>query len=177
MANLEWQELSREGLFKSKYGRAVEDVVYRMPDGREEHFHLKIEGTYAIVLALTTDNKVVLVKQFRPGKNAVLTELPGGGIKATQTPIEAAAAELIEETGYAGELEFVTEEWSDGYSDRRAFVFVARNCVKVAEPTFDLNEFLETTLMSVDEFRNHLRTGRLTDTASGYLGLDYLGLL
>ena len=175
--NLAWRELSRSTLYHSPYGRHVDDVIYQLPNGQEDHFHLKVEGTYAIVLALTAEQQVVMVRQFRPGKNSVLTELPGGGIKATQTPEQAAAAELLEETGYAGELEFVTEEWPDGYSDRRAFIFVARNCVKVAEQTLDPTEFLEVTLLSVDELRTHLRTGKLTDVGAGYLALDYLGLL
>lgn len=177
MPNLEWKELSREVLFKSEYGRTLEDVVYAMPDGRQEHFHVKREGDSAVVLALTSDNLVILVRQFRPGKGAVLTELPGGGIKAGQSPEDAARAELLEETGYAGTLQFVAESWPDGYSTRKSFVFVATDCAKVAEPALDQNEFLETVLMPLAEFRAHLRTGKLTDVDAGYLGLDFFGLL
>ncbi len=177
MQNLEWKELSREVLYKSEYGRTIEDVVYEMPDGRQEHFHLKGESNSAVVLALTPDNQVILVKQFRPGPGAVLAELPGGGIKKGQSPMDAAAAELLEETGYIGDLQFVTESLADAYCSRTSFAFVATNCVKVAEPTLDTNEFVETVVMSLAEFRAHLRTGKLTDATEGYLGLDYLGLL
>ena len=47
----------------------------------------------------------------------------------------------------------------------------------VAEPDPGPDEFCETVLVSLDEFRRHLRTGQLTDVDLGYLALDHLGLL
>lgn len=177
MANLEWKELSRETVFAGKYGRSVDKVMYEMPDGRTEEFYVKREGNSALVVPLTEDNRVVLVRQFRPGKNVVVDELPGGGIKDGQSPEDAARAELREEAGYEGDLQFVAESWPDGYSTRRSFVFVATNCKKAGEPELDENEFVEVHTVSLDEFRTHLRSGKLTDVEAGYLGLDYLGLL
>jgi len=41
----------------------------------------------------------------------------------------------------------------------------------------DSAEGLEIVLMTLDEFREHLRGGQLTDVGAGYRGLDALGLL
>ena len=53
------------------------------------------------VVALTTDDRLVLVRQFRPGAQAVTLELPGGMMEAGETdPLAAAAREFTEETGW-----------------------------------------------------------------------------
>ena len=57
------------------------------------------------------------------------------------------------------------------------YCFVATDCEKVGEPQNTATEVTEVVLMPLDEFRAHLRSGRLTDVTTGYLGLDYLGLL
>ena len=54
---------------------------------------------------------------------------------------------------------------------------VATNCEKVAEPQNDENEPVEVVLLSINEFRELLRSGKMTDVEVGYLGLDYLQLL
>lgn len=53
-----------------------------------------------IVLALTASNEIVLVKQFRPALGQHTLEMPAGAVEPNETPVEAAARELYEETGY-----------------------------------------------------------------------------
>ena len=58
------------------------------------------------IVALTRDEHFVLVRQFRHGSRTVTLEIPGGLIDPGETPAEAAARELLEETGFrAGRLE------------------------------------------------------------------------
>src|SRR5688572_29527833 len=52
------------------------------------------------VIALTKDDRVVLIRQFRPGTATVCLEIPGGMIDEGEAPATAAARELEEETGY-----------------------------------------------------------------------------
>lgn len=74
-----WKELSRELVFE-KYGRKVEKVIFKIQNGKESDFYIKNEGNVVCVLALTSDKKVILAKQYRPGPKKILTELPGGAI-------------------------------------------------------------------------------------------------
>jgi ADP-ribose pyrophosphatase len=127
-------------------------------------------------LALTDDNNVLLVKQFRPGPEKILLEMPGGGCGGDE-PLEAAKRELFEETGYSGDIEFVCSSLDCAYSTMERYNFVVRNCKKITEPSYDENEFGEIIEMPLDDFRSLLRSGELTDVETGYLGLDYLGLL
>lgn len=53
-----------------------------------------------LVLALTESHDIILVKQFRPALGRHTLELPAGAVAPNETPLEAAARELYEETGY-----------------------------------------------------------------------------
>ncbi len=172
-----WQELGREEVFR-KYGRGIERVRFRLPKGNETDFYLRSGHDSIACVALTNDQQVILVKQFRPGPKKVLLELPGGGLQPGESPEEAMARELLEETGYRGEVTWVTGVVHDAYSVYTKNALVVQNCVKVGEPKLEDNgEELEVVLMSLEDFREHLQSGQLTDMEIGYLGLDHLGLL
>lgn len=171
-----WEELSREIAFQ-KYSRKIEKVMYKMPDGKESDFYLKKEGPATGILALTKDQQVILVKQFRPGPNEILNELPGGYIDANETPEQAAERELLEETGYKGNAKLIASAYDCAYSTMNRYCVVVTDCEKVAEQNLEKNEFAEVVLMPLSEFRELLKSGKNTDVEVGYIGLDYLGLL
>jgi len=153
-----WRKLGERMLYDGY--RSVLGRRYVLPNGSERELEIKLEGPTAVVLALTPEDEVLLVREFRPGVEEELLELPGGAVDEGEEPLEAARRELLEETGYGGELEYA-----------------ARGCVKVQEPTPDEGESPELELVSLGEFRKHLRGGQLTDVGPGYLALDHLGLL
>jgi len=171
-----WQEISRELAFQ-KYSRKIEKVIFRLPDGKEADFYVKREGPAAAVLALTKDKKVILVKQYRPGPEEILLELPGGYVDPNEKPEVTTERELLEETGYKGKVQLVTTCYDDAYSTMNRYCFVATDCQKVSEPKTSDHEFVELEILSLDDFRKLLRSGKMTDVEVGYLGLDFLNLL
>lgn len=170
-----WKKIT-ETPFRAGFRRMVKKV-FLLPDGKEEIFDLNDMGHVACVLALTHDEKAILVRQYRPGPEKILLELPGGMIEEGERPIEAMERELLEETGYQGALEYVGMCLDDAYSTTERHCFVARNCIKKQEPKTDASEFVEVVEMPLEAFRQHLRTGLLTDVEVGYLALDFLGKL
>ena len=157
--------------------RSVLGKRYVLPSGIEREFEIKVEGPTAVVLALTPEEDVLLVREFRPGVEEVLRELPGGLVDEGEGPLEAARRELLEETGYAGHFEYAGPIVDCAYSTRIRHTFVARDCVRVQQPMPGEGESPELELVSITEFRKHLRSGQLTDVGPGYLALDHLGLL
>jgi ADP-ribose pyrophosphatase len=170
-----WQKLG-ERRIREGY-RAILGRTYRLPSGLEREFEIKLEVDTAVILALTDDDCVVLVREFRPGLEEELLELPGGAVDDGEEPLAAAERELLEETGYAGELEHAGTMVDCAYSTRLRHVFTARGCRRVADPQPEDGESPEVELISLDTFRAHLRSGRLTDVGPGYVALDTLGLL
>ncbi len=119
----------------------------------------------------------MLVREFRPGVEEALLELPGGGIDGAEAPIEAARRELLEETGYAGELEPAGTMVDCAYFTRIRHVFVGRNCRRVTDPATDPGRVARGDADGARDVRARLRSGRLTDVGPGYLALDMLGAL
>lgn len=176
MSQQPWKKLSQQ-VTHGGY-RNLHEKTFELPDGRVVNFDCVGGGQIVCVLALTTDNRVILAKQFRPGPEKYLLDLPGGALEKDESPDEAMQRELLEETGYSGKLQLVTTTPVDGYSSSVRHHFVANECAKVAEPVADEDTPPpELVLLSLDEFRAHLRSGQLTDIATGYLGLEFLGLL
>lgn len=150
--------------------------TFELPDGKTAEFDV-IKKNGSAVLAVTPDNKIICLKQFRPGPEEVLFELPGGEIGKDETPIEAARRELKEETGYDADIEDIGSYWRDAYITGEYHIFVGKNAHKISEQELEKTEFGELMLLSVDEFKEKLFAGLMTDTTLGYAGLLHLGLL
>lgn len=172
---LAWEKLSEEPL-RLGYRRMLRRV-YRFPDGRTDVYDIKQERDAVTILGLTPENRVILARQFRPGPGRVLLELPGGGLEEGESPKEAALREFREETGYTGQPHFVGMSLDCAYSTLQRYNFAFTACRKVGDISPDGNEFIQPVELPLDEFRRHLRSGNLTDIETGYLCLDYLGLL
>jgi ADP-ribose pyrophosphatase len=145
-----WQRL--EPTIVKKFGyRTMVTKTFRLPDGTVKDYTTKdAEGSgAACVLALTTDNKVIVAHQFRPGPERMMDELPGGMIEAGETAEQAAWRELREETGYEpGELTYLGDVRYDAYTNSSRHYFFAINCRKVAEPSLDEGEFVTLKLIT-----------------------------
>jgi ADP-ribose pyrophosphatase len=168
-----WRKLDEETVY-SRYRRVV-SKRFELPSGEVVEYEVKDEDDMVAVLALTDASEIVLVRQFRPGPEAVLLELPAGVVDPGSQPAETAAGELLEETGYVGRIEPAGTMLEEGYSNRRKYVFVAHACRREREPENPM--LTEAVVVTLGDLRSLLRGGRMADVDAGYLALDHLGLL
>lgn len=150
---------------------------YKLPNGKEKDFYIALQNNTVIILPITQDNQVVLTRQYRPGPDQIITELPAGRIEEGEKVLEAAARELLEETGYQGESKWVAKSPVSPYSTKWRNTIVVTNCKQIAKQKTDESEFIEVVLMPLNEFRDYIKSGKLTHIESAYMGLDYLGIL
>jgi 8-oxo-dGTP pyrophosphatase MutT (NUDIX family) len=95
-------------------------------------------------IAVTPENEILFVRQFRAGSGRDSLEVPGGLIDPGEDPCAAGTRELLEETGYAGDApELIGTLWSNpSLVTSRTTTIVIRNARKVAEPKLDHTEEL-----------------------------------
>lgn len=114
------------------------------------------------VVAITPDDRIVLVRQYRHGLDDVTIEIPGGMCDEGEDPAVAAARELREETGYAGEMVRLTTVLPNpAIQTNRCHVFLVRDAIRVGEPEPDPGEDLEVMLEPVARVRERIAEGSI----------------
>ena len=84
------------------------DFVGKTLRGQESSppYYALQQADYVSIVAVTSEDQLLLVRQFRPAVETFTLELPAGFVESDENPQECASRELIEETGYeAGQLE------------------------------------------------------------------------
>lgn len=172
-----WKILSTSTTIHSPF-RKILDVLFELPDGRQEVFALSLVPRVVTALALTPDRQVILARQFRPGPGVVLDELPGGVVDPGEELETAMRRELLEETGFApGQLLHLGRLYEDGYSTIERHAYLALDCFQAGEQDLDANEFIEVVHKPLPEFVEQLRAGLSTDLEVAWAGLLAAGVV
>jgi ADP-ribose pyrophosphatase len=157
------QKLDHRTVYRGRILTLVVDRIIE-PSGIEVEREVVRHAGAAVMLPLTDENEVVLVRQFRYAVERFLWEVPAGHIAPGEQPEETARRELIEETGYyPHHLEKLAAVYpSPGFSDEVMHVFLATRLEKgLASPEDD--ESIEVGLFSVEEAAAMASEGRIAD--------------
>lgn len=143
----------------------------RLSDKAHDYFVMHLADAVQAI-ALTEDHQIVLVRQFRAGSGRDSLEPPGGLLDEGENPCEAAARELLEETGYAGEpAEWIgTAYGNPSLMTLKITTVVIRNARRTAETNLDTGEEVTVELFPADEVPRLIREGRI-DHALTVMGL------
>lgn len=99
-----WRLLKRQVLITDPWLEVYENE-YELPDGsRLDKYHALRERDGVVIVALTPQQEILLVRQYRPGIEASVYELPAGFVEDGESEVlTRAKKELAEETGYTAE--------------------------------------------------------------------------
>jgi 8-oxo-dGTP pyrophosphatase MutT (NUDIX family) len=132
--------------------------------GSEHEFFVIDCVNWVNVVALTTDNQVVLIEQFRHGTNTVELEVPGGMMdEGESSPVETAIRELREETGYEGDqAEVIGEVFPNpAIMSNTCYTVLIRNCTLRHEVHWDSGEDLVNRLVPASEIPALVARGKI----------------
>ena len=159
-----WRRVSAQRLHECRVFD-LDRVRFRPPDGRDEREFYVVEAPDWInVVPLTEDQRVVLVRQFRFGANALTLEIPGGMCDEGEEPRVSALRELREETGYGTrdlvDLGFVHP--NPAIQSNRCHTFLAKNVTRVGDPAPEGDEAFEIDTVPLADVPGLIRDGAIT---------------
>lgn len=159
-----WQKLGSQrvgefGIFTIRSDRKIS------PRTRQEHDFFVIESVnWVNVIALTAEQQLVMVEQYRHGSNTVELEIPGGMMDAKDSsPEMTGRRELREETGYEGERAGVIGQIfpNPAIMSNICFTVLIENCHCLHPVEFDHGEDLTTRLVPVSELPLLVANGKI----------------
>ena len=153
----------------------VRNVKVELPNGRIAGRDVVRHPGAAAVVALTENGKIVLVRQYRTALDRVTVEIPAGKLDAGEDPLECAARELHEETGFkaARMRELTTIATTCGFCDELIHIYLATGLTfDGANP--DDDEFVNVDLVPLGELIDAVLDGKIEDakTVVGALACD-----
>jgi len=171
-------DLFREKTFSSTYvfrGKIIslrQDKV-TLPDGRESIREIVEHPGAVVILALTNDDKMVMIRQFRKAADEVLYELPAGKVEPGENLKNCALRELEEETGYFSRKikKLITFFSTPGFCNEKLTLFLAEDLEK-RNKNEDADEFIEVELVNPNEALKLVQKNIIKD-AKTIIGILY----
>lgn len=161
--DLRWQRGSRHpgGDYKIFTTHFVDAT--HPPTGKSKRFSIIEAVDWVNVIALTADDHVVLVRQYRAGSDSICLEIPGGMVDEGESPLEAAMRELEEETGYSARTwkAIGTSLPNPAIQGNRLHSFLALDAEVTSAQRLDTSEVIAIDVVPLVEVQAMLRDGRI----------------
>lgn len=165
-AHLQEQKVDSKEIFNGQIVQVYVDTI-RLANGQQATREVVRHCPAVAVLAITDDDKVVLVRQFRYPVDKPLLEVPAGKMDGdeSETPEGTAARELAEETPYtAAKIELIHNFYTaPGFCDEYMYLFRASGLQKNSDLQPDEDEFVDTVLYSREEVVSALKNREIED--------------
>ncbi|MBI5078932.1 NUDIX hydrolase [Candidatus Saganbacteria bacterium] len=163
MDKFEEKKLNSEKVFKGRLLGVRVDTV-ELPTGKIATREIVEHPGAVAVVAITDENELVMIRQFRRAAGEILLEVPAGVPQEKEEGEAAARRELEEETGYrAKKVKKVWEGYvSPGYSTELIQYYLALDMNAVKQRP-DEDEFIEVEMVDIEACLELVRTGKIRD--------------
>lgn len=183
MKDIKWKTLSSEYLYKATWFTIRKDKCVTPDQKIIDPYYVYEFPTWVTAVALTEDNQVIMVRQYRHALGETIMEIPGGCVDDTDPSLQAAIErELLEETGYT----FTGYDYlgkispNPSTNDNLMHMYIARGGKKVQEQQLDHNEEIEVYLFSIEEIKQMLKENTILQalhTTCLFYALNKLGYM
>ena len=179
MKILKWQKLSSKYLVKEKWATLRVDTC-KSPNGTTKNDYYVLEyPNWVNAIALTKENKIILVRQYRHAAEIVSLEIPGGVIDDGEFAETAIKRELKEETGYTFDsCELIATLYPNpATSTNKTFTYLLKGGIKTHPQYLDEHEILNVEEYTIAEVKQLLLDNKIDQalhTAALFYGLAKL---
>lgn len=159
-----WKKISSRPLGDFRIFTVRADKKISPRTGKEHEFFIIDAVNWVNVIAVTPDEQLVMVQQFRHGSNTVELEIPGGMIDAKDASPEASGErELREETGYAGtNAKIIGSVWANpAIMSNTCYTLMVEGCKCMHPLEWDHGEDLITRLVPIKEIPELVASGKI----------------
>lgn len=163
------KKIGEKLLYDGRIMRVHIDTV-ELPDGTTATRELVDHNGGACIAALTDENELFFVKQFRNPFDRVLTELPAGKLEKGEDPKVAAIRELEEECGVKAEnvIEMGTVYPTVAYCSEIIHLYLATGLSKATQHLDD-GEFLSVEKIPLEKAVDMVMTSEISDSKTALL--------
>lgn len=134
--------------------------------GKNGYFYIVHAPNWVNIIALTEDDQVVLIEQFRQGSDRIELEIPGGIIDEDELPDDSILRELVEETGYIptdkSEFKRIGEVIPNpAFIRNKCYTYLLTNARPTGKTAFDEHEDIRVHLYHRSEIKDLIATGKI----------------
>lgn len=161
--NLKEETVFKNTIYRGKILNLRVDIA-GLPDGREEPREFVEHNGGVTVAALTDENELYFVKQFRYPYGQVVLELPAGKLEKDEKPLSAGKRELLEEIGVTAEHYLSLGEMypTPAYTNEVIYMYCARG-LHYEGQRLDDGEYLTVEKIPLSEAVDMVLNGEIKD--------------
>ncbi len=172
-----WRILKSTMVINHQWCKVRQDAI-ELPSGKViDDYFVTIRPEVALILPVTSNQEIILVRQYRHGAGEILLELPAGTFNPNEeSPPAAAIRELQEETGYIADTVTQLGILYDNpvKNTNKINLFLAEDVRKAGEQKLDVTEEIEVILIPIEAVMKKIVTGE--NCVAGTVAAIFLGL-
>lgn len=158
-----WEVASPKTLFSNHIVTFLASDVTSPRTGLQKEFYRFEFPKWVNIVAITPEEEMVLIRQYRFGTGRLETEIPGGAVEIDEDPLAAGLRELLEETGFAGDNGRIIGNVcpNPAIQNNLCYTVLVENVTRQTSPTPDPMEDIEVFTVPVQEVFRMANSGAI----------------